>query len=128
LTIDALREAGLDNPIHSAAAAREARSYLSECVSRARAGDDGLPCVILLDLRLPDASGLELLAEIKQDPVLRPVPVVILTTSENPPDVREAYRLGANSYLVKPVRFDDFHRKVREAGLYWALLNQSCDP
>jgi len=86
----------------------------------------GLPCVILLDIRLPDGSGMDILREIKQNPALSPIPVVILTSSADTPDIKRAYLLGANSYLVKPVAFEEFHQKIREAGLYWALLNQPC--
>lgn len=128
LTVQALHEAGVRNPLHTAGSLAEALAYLKERARLAETGDGTLPCLILLDLRLPDGSGLDLLQEIRQTPALRLVPVVILTTSENPPDINRAYTLGANSYLVKPVHFDEFHNKVREAGLYWVLLNQSCQP
>lgn len=122
----ALEEAGVGNPIHTATTGQEARAYLKECVELARSGARQLPCVLLLDLRLPDASGLDILREIKQESTLHSVPVVVLTTSEDPPDIHDAYTLGANSYLVKPIHFEEFHRKVGEAGLYWALINEPC--
>jgi two-component system, response regulator len=121
LTREALEEAGVQNPVTVATSLQEARTHLETCQ------DEGskLPCVILLDIRLPDGSGMELLREIKQSAALRTVPVVILTSSEDTPDINRAYLLGANSYLVKPVVFAEFHQKIREAGLYWALLNRS---
>ncbi|MDH4179603.1 MAG: response regulator, partial [Armatimonadota bacterium] len=87
-----------------------------------------LPCVVLLDVRLPDGSGMDLLREIRQHALLRLLPVVVLTSSVNAPDIQRAYNLGANSYLVKPISFEEFHRTVGEAGLYWALLNEPCWP
>ena len=125
LTLESLEDAGVGNPICTAASLREARAHLEGC---SREQGHGLPCVILLDVRLPDGSGMELLREIRQDPVLRVVPVIVLTSSDQAPDVQTAYQLGANSYLVKPISFEDFHRKVGEAGLYWALLNEPYSP
>jgi CheY-like chemotaxis protein len=126
LTLEAFEEAGVTNPIHTAASLQAARAQLQEYQEQGLTLDSGLPCVILLDLRLPDGSGMEILREIKQDQKLNPIPVVILTSSADTPDIKRAYLFGANSYLVKPVVFEEFHRKIREAGLYWALLNQPC--
>ena len=128
LTVEALQDAGIQNPILAAATLRQARAHLDRYAHAASSDGCGLPCVILLDVRLPDGSGMELLREIKQHPVMRAVPVVVLTSSDVGPDVRDAYQLGANSYLVEPISFEDFHRKVREAGLYWAILNHSYSP
>jgi CheY-like chemotaxis protein len=128
LTLEALEEAGLRNPVQTATTLAQARAYLRSCAERAKAGRDSLPCVILLDVRLPDGSGIEVLREVKQEPILRSIPVVVLTSSDDTPDVQSAYLLGANSYLVKPISFEEFHRKVRDAGLYWALLNHWCQP
>ena len=124
LTREALEEAGVQNPILVAASLQQARERLRICQEAAREGGGRLPCVVLLDLRLPDGSGLDLLREIKQNPALRMVPVVVLTSSEDTPDINRAYLLGANSYLVKPIVFAEFHQRIREAGLYWALLNR----
>ncbi len=124
LTREALEEAGLRNRIDTAASVQEASAYLQACKSNGKEGE--LPCVILLDVRLPDGSGMEVLRLAKQDPVLHAIPVVMLTSSADVPDIEKAYLLGANSYLVKPVVFDEFHSKVRSAGLYWALLNHTC--
>ncbi|HEX9614721.1 MAG TPA: response regulator [Bacteroidota bacterium] len=82
------------------------------------------PKIILLDLKLPKVDGLEVLRTIKSDPRTQSIPVVILTSSGEERDIVESYRLGVNSYLVKPVDFDKFVTAVSDAGLYWLLLNK----
>lgn len=82
------------------------------------------PKVILLDLKLPKVDGLEVLRTVKGDPRTKTIPVVILTSSQEERDIVESYRLGVNSYIVKPVDFDKFVNAVTEAGLYWLLLNK----
>ena len=83
-----------------------------------------VPKVVLLDLKLPKVDGLEVLRRLKADERTRTIPVVILTSSREEPDIAAAYRLGANSYIVKPVDFESFARAVSEVGLYWLLLNE----
>ncbi len=83
-----------------------------------------VPKVILLDLKLPKVDGLEVLRRLKGDERTRELPVVVLTSSREQPDIAEAYRLGANGYIVKPVEFEAFARAVSEVGLYWVLLNE----
>jgi two-component system, response regulator len=82
------------------------------------------PKVILLDLKLPLVDGIEVLRRIKADPRTHSLPVVVMTTSKEEPDIQECYRLGVNSYIVKPVDFDQFTEAVRQLGCYWLLLNQ----
>lgn len=82
------------------------------------------PKVILLDLKLPKVNGLEVLRAIKQDERTRTIPVVIVTSSREDPDIKAAYSLGANSYVVKPVDFDAFADAMSKLGLYWLLINQ----
>ncbi len=85
------------------------------------------PKVILLDVRLPKLNGLEVLREIKADKRTRSIPVVMVTSSREDPDIKAAYELGANSYVVKPVEFDAFMDAMSNLGLYWLLVNQTLD-
>jgi two-component system, response regulator len=82
------------------------------------------PKVIILDLKLPKINGLEVLQEVKSHPILKKIPVVVLTSSSEESDLIESYNLGANSYIVKPVDFDKFTVAVRDLGFYWLLLNE----
>ena len=83
-----------------------------------------VPRVVLLDLKLPKVDGLEVLRVLKQDERTRAIPVVVVTSSSEDPDIKAAYALGANSYVVKPVDFDAFAEAVSKLGLYWLLVNQ----
>jgi len=82
------------------------------------------PKVIMLDLKMPKVSGKEVLKRIKSDPRTKKIPVVIITSSKEDPDIEECYELGANGYVVKPVEFDLFHKVVSELGLFWMIVNQ----
>ena len=82
------------------------------------------PKVILLDIQMPKVNGIEVLKKLKTDPNTRSIPVVVLTSSKESPDIQKCYRLGANSYIVKPVNFDGFAQAIRNLGFYWVLLNQ----
>jgi len=86
------------------------------------------PKVILLDLKLPKVDGLEVLRQLKSDPKAKTIPVVVLTSSREAPDIARSYELGVNSYIVKPVNFDNFSAAVAQLGLYWLLLNQPPEP
>ena len=102
---------------------RAALDYLQQQGSR-EAADRSLPNLILLDLRLPRIDGLEVLRILKSTPELRDIPVVVLTTSANDKDIAQAYDLGANSYLVKPVGFKDFCEMMNTLGYYWLVWNR----
>lgn len=123
LTLRAFKRYNLSNRIHVARDGAEALEFLFQSGHGVRDVGEG-PRVILLDLKLPKVSGLEVLREIKSHERLRTVPVVVLTSSAEEPDIAECYKLGANSYIVKPVDFDSFTEAVRELGLYWLLLNR----
>jgi len=86
------------------------------------------PKVILLDIQMPKVNGMEVLKEVKSDPRTQTIPVVILTSSKEHPDVQRCYELGANSYIVKPVNFEGFAESIRNLGFYWLLLNQPPNP
>ncbi|MCP9749655.1 response regulator [Ferruginibacter sp. HRS2-29] len=83
-----------------------------------------IPRVVLLDLKMPKVDGLEVLRQIKSNALTKNIPVVVLTSSKEDPDIKMAYELGANSYIVKPVDFEGFSKAVGELGLYWMILNQ----
>ncbi len=83
-----------------------------------------VPKVILLDLKMPKVNGLEVLARIREDQATKIIPVVVLTSSKEDPDIKACYALGVNSYIVKPVDFNNFIKAVSELGFYWLLLNQ----
>lgn len=82
------------------------------------------PNVILMDINMPKVSGLEVLRKLKSDERTKIIPVIMLTASKDEPDIKECYSLGVNSYLVKPVQYEEFVRVVKELGLYWQLLKQ----
>lgn len=83
-----------------------------------------LPNVILMDINMPKVSGMEVLRKLKSDERTKMIPVIMLTASKDEPNIKECYSLGVNSYIVKPVQYEEFVRAVKELGLYWMLLNQ----
>src|SRR5688572_2133299 len=85
---------------------------------------NNLPKVILLDLKMPKVTGMEVLEQVKGDPRSKSIPVVILTSSAEDPDIKRSYALGANSYIVKPVEFDNFSKTIAELGMYWMAINK----
>ena len=124
LTLHELRKYHLTNRIQVVRDGQEALEYVF-CTGRYATRDiKDQPHVILLDIKLPLIDGLEVLRRIKQDQRTRTVPVVMLTSSREERDLIESYRLGVNSYIVKPVDFDQFKESARSLGMYWLLLNR----
>ncbi|NUQ65183.1 MAG: response regulator [Pirellulales bacterium] len=123
LTLAALEEYHLANEVQVVRDGAEALDYL---FSRgAYAGrQDGAPVVVLLDIKMPKVDGVEVLRQIKSDPALQCLPVVMLTSSREERDLVDAYRLGANAYVVKPVDFPAFVDAVKEVGMFWAVVNE----
>jgi CheY-like chemotaxis protein len=125
LALDALATHQLAQRIEVARDGVEALDYLFRRGDFSDRAAERLPRVVLLDLKLPRIDGLEVLRQIKSDPTTRRIPVVVLTSSREERDIFESYDLGVNSYIVKPVNFEQFNRAVRELSLYWVLMNES---
>ena len=123
----AFRAAGLTAPMRVARDGEEAVEYLTQLLGDVRALRKEAPRLVLLDLKLPRKSGLEVLEWVRQQPGLRRVPMVVLTSSDEHRDVQRAYDLGANSYLVKPVAHQELTESVRLVGQYWLGLNVGPD-
>jgi CheY-like chemotaxis protein len=123
LTISALHENNLANKIVVMRDGADALDYLfkrGQYASRA----DGVPAVILLDLKMPKVNGIQVLKQIKKDEKLKVLPVVILTSSRESRDLEECYELGVNAYVVKPVKFPEFVEAVKGLGIFWAMINE----
>ena len=125
LTLYALKKHAVANHIEVVRDGAEALDYMFCTGAYAHRRIEDHPKVVLLDLKLPKVDGSEVLRRVKTDPRTRMIPVVVLTSSREESDIVESYQLGVNSYVVKPVDFDQFTEAVRQAGLYWMLLNQA---
>jgi CheY-like chemotaxis protein len=124
LTLRSLRRNNLANRIHWARDGEEALDFLFCRGSFSPRSLQTPPRVVLLDLKLPKVDGLEVLRHLKEDPRTQPIPVVIVTSSREEEDVVRGYRFGANSYVQKPMDFDQFREAVRQLGLYWLVTNE----
>lgn len=125
LMMRALKKQNLANQLYIAEDGEEALDFI---YCRGKFSDRHPSCnlkVIFLDLKLPKINGLEVIKLIKADPVVKKLPVVVVTSSKEDPDIKKAYELGANSYVVKPVDFDDFIKAMSNTGLFWLLVNES---
>jgi CheY-like chemotaxis protein len=123
LTLHALKKNNIVNPVKIARDGQEALDYLFYSGKYEASGHD-LPNVILLDLKLPKVDGIEVLRRVKSDRKAKLIPVVILTSSKEESDLLKSYDLGVNSYIRKPVDFDQFVETVRQIGFYWMLINE----
>ncbi|HCI54467.1 MAG TPA: response regulator [Bacteroidales bacterium] len=124
LTLRALRKNNLANSVFVAEDGEEALDFFfcrGKFISRSF---ENPPKIVLLDLKLPKVSGLEVLRTVKSDTRTRHIPIVIVTSSREEPDIKEAYNLGVNSYVIKPVDFDQFVNAMSSLGLYWLLINE----
>ncbi len=125
LTQRAFRKSNIGNDIIVKRDGQEALDYLFGPEGVAAQGEGGLPVLVLLDLKLPKIDGLEVLRRMREDARTKLVPVVILTSSKEQTDLLAGYQLGCNSYIRKPVDFNQFAEAVRQLGLYWLVLNES---
>lgn len=123
LTLNALEEYNLSNKIVVVQDGVEALDYLFRR-GRFAQRSGGQPIVIMLDLKLPKLDGVQILRQIKADETLRLIPVVVLTSSRESQDLAECYKLGANAYVVKPVRFNEFIEAIKHIGIFWAIINE----
>lgn len=124
LTVRALKKYNIANEVHVVRDGEEALDYLLARGAYQGRNPEDIPCLVLLDLKLPKVDGLEVLRQIRAHPATRMVPVVVLTSSKEDADVLAAYQLGCNSYIRKPVDFNQFSESIRQLGLYWMVLNQ----
>jgi CheY-like chemotaxis protein len=123
LTLRALAKSNLANEVITVRDGEECLEYLRQ-TGQFASRSPGSPAVVLLDLKLPKVDGLQVLKEIKSDPELQGIPVVMLTTSREEQDLLTSYKLGVNAYVVKPVAFKDFMEAIQDIGIFWAVLNE----
>ena len=123
LIMEALSELNLANSVIVVKDGVEAMEYL-RCEGNYKQRTPGNPAVILLDIKMPRKDGIEVLREIRNDELLKTIPVVILTSSREQKDLIESYKLGVNAYVVKPFNFKDFIDAVKQIGMFWAVVNE----
>lgn len=124
LAIRALKKQNLANSLVHLKDGQAALDYIMKNIEQS---PDNKPRVILLDLKMPKVNGIEVLERLKSDDRTQSIPVVILTSSSEDPDIKRCYDLGANSYIVKPVEFEKFSKTVVDLGMYWMVLNRSSE-
>jgi two-component system response regulator len=122
LTLEALGDSFLANRVVVCRDGVETLEYL-RCQGVYANREPGLPCVLMLDIKMPRKDGIEVLREIRNDPELKLLPVVILTSSQEDSDIINSYYLGVNAYVVKPVDFTSFMNAVKQLGIFWGLVN-----
>ncbi len=124
LTVRALNKCGFTNKLHHVIDGAEALDFIycrGNYINRAK---NDSPKLILLDLKMPKVNGMQVLETLKADPVHKSIPIVMLTSSNEGPDIERCFALGANSYIVKPVDSDNFFNAIKEIGMYWMILSQ----
>ena len=123
MTLMAFRNHNLVNLVHVVRDGEEALDYLFRRGAYEQR-PPGEPCVVLLDIKLPKVSGLDVLAQVRESPEFKFLPIVLLTSSREHTDLVHAYKLGANAFVVKPVKFQEFLAAAQKIGAFWALLNE----
>jgi CheY-like chemotaxis protein len=123
LTLEALSDRNLANRVIVVHDGVEAMEYLL-CEGKFANRKPENPAVILLDIKMPRMDGLEVLQAVKTNPILKTIPVVMLTSSREEPDLKQCYELGVNAYVVKPVNFKDFFEAAKNIGIFWAVINE----
>ena len=123
LTLEAISEHNLVNRVTVVTDGVEAMEYL-RFKGKYKLREKGNPAVILLDIKMPRMDGIEVLQAIRKDPALKLIPVVMLTSSREEPDLKRSYELGVNAYVVKPLDFKEFMDAVIQVGVFWALINE----
>ena len=123
LTLNALAQHNLANEVQRVRDGAEALDYLYRRGQFANR-PNGDPAVVLLDLKMPKVDGMEVLRQVRSDPQLKLIPVVVMTSSSEEQDVLRSYKLGANAYVAKPVKFNEFVSAVEKVGAFWAIINE----
>lgn len=124
MTINALKKNNLANKLLHLKDGAEALDYIFADGKYSGRNMDDRPKIILLDLKMPKVNGIEVLQKIRADERTKTIPVVMLTSSKEDPDIKKCYELGVNSYVVKPVEFDEFQKAISNLGFYWMIENQ----
>jgi two-component system, response regulator len=124
MTIRALKKKGIGNNVVHLKDGAEAIDFVFGTGKYENRNVNHKPKIILLDLKMPKVSGIEVLKTLKSDERTKAIPVIVLTSSQEDPDIKVCYELGVNSYIVKPVGFENFTKAISELGVYWLLLNQ----
>ena len=124
MTLRALRRNNLANKVHWVKDGEQALEFMFRTGAYTGRDPASVPKLVMLDIKMPKVDGIEVLRRIKANEETRTVPVVVMTSSNEERDVVESYRLGVNSYIVKPVQFESFHETVAKIGLYWLITNR----
>jgi two-component system response regulator len=125
MTINALKKNNLANKLLHVKDGAEALDFIFAEGKYANRKIEDKPRVILLDLKMPKVNGIEVLERIKSDERTKTIPVVMLTSSKEDPDIKKCYELGVNSYVIKPVEFDEFQKAISSLGLFWMIVNHT---